>query len=55
MTNSTIKAKADKVITVKSDDDIPLSGIGLKIAKAELEANGFYSFTKNGENILLEN
>ena len=44
LTNS-IKKKADITINVKSDNDIPLRGLPLTIAKAMLKHHEFYGYT----------
>lgn len=41
-----IKKQADSVIEVKSETDIPLTGLPLAIAKAELKFNKFYGYTR---------
>lgn len=41
-----IKEKADVIINIDADTDIPLSGLPLTIAKAELKYNGFYGYTR---------
>jgi len=41
-----IRKEADVIIKVDADTDIPLSGLPLTIAKAELKYNGFYGYTR---------
>ncbi len=51
-----IKREAEVIIKIDADTDIPLSGLPLIIAKAELKCNGFYGYTRvdlNNQKILL--
>ena len=46
MLTEKIRKEADVIIKIAADTDIPLSGLPLTIAKAELKYNGFYGYTK---------
>jgi len=51
-----IREEANIIIKVDTDTDIPLSGLPLIIAKAELKYNGFYGYTRvdrNNQKVLL--
>lgn len=48
-----IRKEADIIIKIDADTDIPLSGLSLTMAKAELKFNGFYAYTDTDQKILL--
>ena len=48
-----IRKEADVIIKIDVDTDIPLSGLPLTIAKAELKYNGFYRVDLNNQKVLL--
>ena len=53
--SNSIKKQADTTIRVKSDNDIPLLGLPLAIAKSMLKYYSFYTYTNmdNNQKVLL--
>ena len=50
-----IKNDADIIINVNTENDIPLKGLPLNIAKGHMKATGWYGYTKaeTNEKVLL--
>ena len=48
--NNKIKKQADITIHVKSENDIPLGGLALAIAKSMLKFHKFYGYTNADTN-----